>query len=197
MINIMIHSTLINDREAGASNEENKKHYSYHTLVKKLKKEIGEKNSPSLKYLRQLLPLPKLMTEVIVTEPFGIVNEKGNKVKGLNCDKKPGMQVSEKQKISPWDILEGHKTPAPLSWAWFGAVKHERKPQKYEEGFQELKYASIGMEKPKSYYLEPPPLPPEDLEPANNQMKNHNMNDQMMRMNPMMGPGKKFLRLGP
>lgn len=193
MVNIMIHSTLINDREAGNSerNEENKKHYSYHTLVKKLKKEIGEKNTPSLKYLRQLLPLPKIMTEVIVTEPFGIVNEKGTKVKGLNCDKKPGMQVSEKQKISPWDIMEGHKTPAPLSWAWFGAVKHERKPMKYEEGFQELKYASLGMEKPKSYFLDPPPLPPEDLEPASNQYKDMNkMNaEQMMMANQMMPRG--------
>ena len=95
-------------------NEENRKHYNYHALVKKLKKEIGDKTSPSLKYLRQMLPLPKLMTEVIVTEPFGYeTNEKGNKVKGLNCDKKPGMQVSEKQKISPWDILEGKKK---LQW---------------------------------------------------------------------------------
>ena len=62
----------------------------------------------------------------------------------ISSDKKPGMQVSEKQKLSPWDILEGHKTPAPLSWTWFGAVKHERKPMRYEEGFHELKYASLG-----------------------------------------------------
>ena len=92
MINILIHSTLITDRETGNSerSEETRKHYNYHALVKKLKKEIGEKTSPSLKYLRQLLPIPKMMTEVIVTEPFGLINEKGNKVKGLNCDKKPG-----------------------------------------------------------------------------------------------------------
>ena len=37
-------------------------------------------------------------------------------------------------------IFSGHKTPAPLSWSWFGAVKHERKPMKYEENFQELKH---------------------------------------------------------
>merc|ERR1719483_291329 len=91
MINIMIHSTLITDRENGNSerNEENRKHYNYHALVKKLKKEVGDKASPSMKYLRQMLPLPKLMTEVIVTEPFGLeTNEKGAKVKGFNCDKK-------------------------------------------------------------------------------------------------------------
>ena len=96
MINILIHSTLITDRESSGNSErseETRKHYNYHALVKKLKKEIGEKTSPSLKYLRQLLPIPKLMTEVIVTEPFGLINEKGTKVKGLNCDKKPGMIV--------------------------------------------------------------------------------------------------------
>ena len=98
------------------------------------------------------------------------------------------MQVAEKQKISPWDVLEGHKTPAPLSWAWFGAVKHERKPMKYEEGFQELKRATIVLEKPKSYYTDPPPLPPEDLEPAFNQNKDgmQNPKDSMGQMG-MMG----------
>ena len=45
-----------------------------------------------------------------------------------------GLQLSEKVKISPWDILEGFKNPAPLSWSWFGAVKHDRKPLRMEEG---------------------------------------------------------------
>ena len=97
MINILIHSTLITDRESSGNSERSEersgKHYNYHVLIKKLKKEIGDKTSPSLKHLRQLLPIPKLMTEVIVTEPFGLINEKGTKVKGLNCDKKPGMTV--------------------------------------------------------------------------------------------------------
>jgi mediator of RNA polymerase II transcription subunit 12 len=84
-----------------------------------------------------------------------------------------------------FNIFSGHKTPAPLSWSWFGAVKHERKPMKYEESFQELKHASI-MEKPKEYFTDPPPLPPEDLEPANvaNQNKNEiNQMNQMMMQN--------------
>ena len=79
----------------------------------------------------------------------------GNKVKGFNSDKKQGLQVSEKQKVSPWDILEGHKNPAPLSWTWFGAVKYERKPSRLEESFLELKYANFStLEKPNSYFLE-------------------------------------------
>ncbi len=44
-----------------------------------------------------------------------------------------GLQVSGKQKVAPWDLLEGHKNPAPLSWSWFGAVRLERRPLKYEE----------------------------------------------------------------
>lgn len=50
------------------------------SLVKKLKKEVGDRNNVSIKYLRQLLPIPKAMKEVIVTEPFGTVSDaKGNK----------------------------------------------------------------------------------------------------------------------
>ena len=79
----------------------------------------------------------------------------GNKVKGFNSDKKQGLQVSEKQKVSPWDILEGHKNPAPLSWTWFGAVKYERKPSRLEESFMELNLANVAtLEKPNSYFLE-------------------------------------------
>ena len=108
------------------------------------------------------------MCEVIVTEPFGTVADaKGNKTRGLHSDKKPGLQVCDKQKISPWDLLEGHKNPAPLSWSWFGAVKSERKSMKYEDFFHELKYANFShLEKPKEYFLEAPPLPQEELEPA-------------------------------
>ena len=61
---------------------------------------------------------------------------------------------------------------------------------KYEESFQELKHASIGMEKPKSYYLDPPPLPPEDLEPATSGSQNKNEINTMNQMNQMMMHGR-------
>ena len=76
-----------------------------------------------------------------------------------------GLQVSGKQKVPNWDLLEGHKNPAPLSWSWFGAVRVERKPLKYEEQHRLLLYHSHNLVKPPEHYLEPPPLPPEDLEP--------------------------------
>lgn len=50
-----------------------------------------------------------------------------------------GLQAAEKQKLSPWDLLDGHRNPAPLSWAWFGATRLERKPLKYEEAHRLLR----------------------------------------------------------
>lgn len=113
-----------------------------------------------------------------------------------------GLQISKKERVSPWEILEGHKNPAPLNLSWFGAVKLERKPLKYEEQHRWviqtvyfyyycmsvrlktskiariavflptgvwchrlLLYHTHSMKKPLSYFFEPPPLPPEDLEP--------------------------------
>ena len=35
--------------------------------------------------------------------------------------------------VSPWDVIEGFKNPPPLSWTYFGAVRIEKKPLKYEE----------------------------------------------------------------
>ncbi|XP_060153506.1 mediator of RNA polymerase II transcription subunit 12-like protein [Globicephala melas] len=75
-----------------------------------------------------------------------------------------GLQVSTKQKVSPWDLFEGQKNPAPLSWAWFGTVRVDRKVIKYEEQHHLLLYHTHPMPKPRSYYLEPLPLPPEEEE---------------------------------
>lgn len=75
------------------------------------------------------------------------------------------MQVHGTQRIPVWDLLEGNKNPAPLSLAWFGAVRIERKPLTYQIAHKLLRYHMHDQRKPASYYLEPPPLPPEDLEP--------------------------------
>lgn len=76
------------------------------------------------------------------------------------------LRLSEKQRVSVWDLLEGHKNPAPLSWAWFGAVKMERKPMAYEEAHRLLKYHTHSMARPTCYFYEPIPLPAEELEPV-------------------------------
>lgn len=72
--------------------------------------------------------------------------------------------MSTKQKVSPWDLFEGHKNPAPLSWTWFGTVRVDRKVIKYEEQQHLLLHHTHPKPKPRSYYLEPLPLPPEGEE---------------------------------
>ena len=73
--------------------------------------------------------------------------------------------MCDSQKVSAWELLEGHKNPAPLSWSWFRAVRMERKPLTYETAQKLIRYHTHSQIRPLSYYLEPPPLPPEDLEP--------------------------------
>lgn len=58
MLTTLVHSTLVSDGQS----ERDEKFYS--NLMKKLKKEIGEKNNASIKVIRQLLPLYKQQTEV-------------------------------------------------------------------------------------------------------------------------------------
>lgn len=86
MLATLIHSTLVSDSQS--EKDENKKHYQ--TLMKKLKKEIGDRNSSSIQFIRQLLPLPKLPIEVIACEPVGCLTDtKGNKIAGFDSiDKK-------------------------------------------------------------------------------------------------------------
>merc|ERR1719219_32785 len=198
MINILIHTTLIREKESGGSERDEDNRRMYQVLVKKLKKEIGDRQSPSIRQLRQLLPLPKCVDSVMVTEQYGLIPDtKGNKVRGFNCDKKQGLQVAEKQKVSPWDILEGHKNPAPLSWSMFRAIKTERKPLKYEEAFQNMKYMKNSLLKPASYYLEDPALPQEDLEPtkdAKEDEKNVKKEELELQMNGKRG--SKGMRRG-
>ncbi|KAG4072103.1 hypothetical protein HA402_015602 [Bradysia odoriphaga] len=150
MLATLIHSTLISDSQS--ERDENKKLYI--NLMKKLKKELGDRNNPSVRFVRQLLPLSKQTCEVIACESAGCLTDtKGNKISGFDSiDKKPGLKLSDKQRVNVWDFLEGHKNPAPLSWAWFGAVKMERRPLHYEETHRLLKYHTHSLVKPSSYY---------------------------------------------
>ncbi|GAB0086625.1 Mediator of RNA polymerase II transcription subunit 12 [Sergentomyia squamirostris] len=163
MLATLIHSTLVSDSQS--ERDDTKK--SYTNLMKKLRKELGDKNNASVKFVRQLLPLSKQSCEVISCDSANsLTDTKGNKISGFDSiDKKPGLRISDKQRVSVWDLLEGHKNPAPLSWAWFGAVKMERKPLAYEDSHRLLKYHTHSLVKSSNYFHEPLPLPPEDLEP--------------------------------
>lgn len=165
MLATLLHATLIMDGQSDRGEESRK----YHPiLIKKLKKELAErKSSPSILCIKQLLPLPKLTSEFVTCEPYGTLTDtKGNKISGFDSnDKKQGHRLHDKQRVSPWEILEGHKTAAPLSWAWFGAVRIERKPLRYQEVQRLQRHHTHAMQKPASYFLEHPVLPPEELEP--------------------------------
>ncbi|XP_066905955.1 mediator of RNA polymerase II transcription subunit 12 isoform X3 [Halyomorpha halys] len=162
MLATLIHSTLVSDSQSDKC-EENKKHYQ--NLMKKLKKEVGEKNSPSIQYVRQLIPPPKKQFEVIACGHMGLLTDmKGNKIAFDSVDKH-GLHVTEKQRMSPWDVLEGQKAPAPLSWSWFGAVRVERRLLPFEETHRLLHCHTHSLMKDSSYYLDPLPLPPEDIDP--------------------------------
>uniref|UniRef100_A0A671R911 Mediator of RNA polymerase II transcription subunit 12-like n=1 Tax=Sinocyclocheilus anshuiensis TaxID=1608454 RepID=A0A671R911_9TELE len=151
MLSVLINGTLAADMSSisQGSMEENKR--AYMNLVKKLRKELGERQSESLEKVRQLLPLPKQTRDVITCEPQGsLIDTKGNKIAGFE---KEGLQVSTKQKISPWDVFEGLKYSAPLSWGWFGTVRVDRKVTKYEEQQRLLLYHTHIKPKQRSYYL--------------------------------------------
>lgn len=81
------------------------------------------------------------------------------------------MEVSNAQRVSTWELLEGHKNPAPLSWAWFKAVRLERKPLTYQNAHKLLRFHTHNQTRPASHYLEPPPLPPEELEPDKKELE--------------------------
>jgi mediator of RNA polymerase II transcription subunit 12 len=52
--------------------------------------ELGDRTSPSIQHVRQLLPLPKVTAEVVVCQPMGCLTDtKGNKIAGFDSiDKK-------------------------------------------------------------------------------------------------------------
>jgi mediator of RNA polymerase II transcription subunit 12 len=101
----------------------------------KLQKELVDKHSEGIDLARHILPFPKRQYEVLAFEPHGsLVDTKGNKISGFDSiSRKQGLQVSLKNKVSGWDLLEANKNSGMLPLAWFGAVRMERKPLKYED----------------------------------------------------------------
>lgn len=153
MLATLIHSTLIPDNHS--ERDENKKLYI--NLIKKLRKELGERRNPSLKLVRQLLPLIKIPVEIITCDPVGTyIDTKGNKVIGFDIsDRTPGLNPTDKQRVNVWEMIESQKNPAPLSWAWFTGVKMQRKTLKYEEEHRLMRFHTHNMTKAKSYYYQP------------------------------------------
>lgn len=83
MLATLIHSTLVSDSQS--ERDENKK--LYNNLIKKLRKELADKNSSTIKLVRQLLPHAKAACtnscEVIACEPVGSLLD--TKVSVMQC----------------------------------------------------------------------------------------------------------------
>lgn len=67
---------------------------TYQNLTKKLKKELGDRYTPSFLHIRQLLPLPRIVTEVVTVDTGCLTDNKGNKISFDSVDKKHGLSVS-------------------------------------------------------------------------------------------------------
>lgn len=164
MMNVLVNSTLATDPGASpGAGDDSRQHQQ---LIKKLKKELGDKRSEGIDRMRQLLPVPRRTVEVLTCEPMGsLIDTKGNKITGFDpIDKKQGLQVASKQKVSPWDMLELPKNQGPFSWAWFGGVKMERKPLQYHEQYRLSLFHSHYRQLPDDHFFNPPPLPPDEEE---------------------------------
>lgn len=134
----------------------------FFALFKKLKREFAGKNPGDImQQCKQLLPLPSLSHSVFTVSPVsdtpgtsGQATDKLPSSGGTSCQ---GLQITGKQRISAWDLMEGSKNPSPLSWAWFGAVRIERKPLRYEQDFRRLLHHTHPRRRPLSYFLNPSP----------------------------------------
>jgi len=159
MLAMLIHSAYASDPLE--QKEEAKKQYQ--NLMKKFRKELAaleEKGFIQMKLINPLMPLVRQMTEVITCEPMGsLVDTKGEKVENFySIDKKKGLKVSELQEVSPWDLIEGHKNPAPLSWPWFGAVRLEQKPLRVDENNRLMSWHTHTIRHSTAYFCQTPAI---------------------------------------
>ena len=74
------------------------------------------------------------------------------------------------QYLSPWDLLEDHKSSAPLSWAWFGAIRMERRPSRYLQQAKRLLHHTHQKIRPMAYYMDYA-IEDDDYEDSDNESK--------------------------
>uniref|UniRef100_A0A915HQD2 Mediator complex subunit Med12 domain-containing protein n=1 Tax=Romanomermis culicivorax TaxID=13658 RepID=A0A915HQD2_ROMCU len=141
MLCILIHSCLLPDLTPGGGErtiDDGKK--SYNNISKKLKKEIGDRYIPALKAVYQLLPIPRQFHEVIACEIYG--SQPSSAIKGcktstptpstmtVDSTSRKGLQATGKERISPWDLIEGYRSDSATSkWSLFQATRVDLQPE--------------------------------------------------------------------
>ncbi|EDO25821.1 predicted protein, partial [Nematostella vectensis] len=143
MVCVLISVVTNTDGLSGPAAEESRK--AAGALFKKLKRELAGKSPMDIIQCKQLLPLPSLSHNVYTVEPSTETSPAQTDMQGL--------QINGKQKISAWELMEGQKNPSPFAWAWFGAVRIERKPLRYEQEFRKLMHHNHARRKPASYFM--------------------------------------------
>lgn len=182
MLAMLIHSAYASDPIE--QKEESKKQYQ--NLMRKFRKEINaleEKGFIQMKLINPLMPLVRQMTEVITCEPMGsLVDTKGEKVENFySIDKKKGLKVSELQEVSPWDLIEGHKNPSPLSWPWFGAIRLEQKPLRADENNRLMSWHTHTVRHSTAYFCQVP-----NTEDGPSSAKRSNAEKKPSQSNPLL-----------
>jgi len=161
MISMLLHHTL-------GGIDCNKRDYT--NIVKKMKKEMGERQSDGLKKLRKLLPFSRndnnfvLCFETVGGSSSG--NHDSIKTQNFSCPSDPsrGLQISSKVKINPWDLIEGIESPAPMCLSWFGAKKIMKEVPYYEKEHVKLMQQEEEEIHDLAYFLQPPNIPEEEPE---------------------------------
>lgn len=112
-------------------------------IERKIRKEIGESDHPQYTNLRQLIPVPKEQFEIIKFKKVSFLKEKKWRNQGL--------EVSGKEKVNPWELIEGalvvdankvidkrkvidlgSKCPPPMFMSWFGASRADKLPEDWQ-----------------------------------------------------------------
>ena len=110
---------LIEPSETRSGSRRDKLH-----IEKKIKKEIGESDHPQIMGLRQLIPIPRDSLDIVKYEKAPVDKDKSWRTGSL----KP----VGKEKVSPWDLIEGLKSTFPISLSWFGASRASRLPPHWQ-----------------------------------------------------------------
>ncbi|KRZ69639.1 Mediator of RNA polymerase II transcription subunit 12-like protein [Trichinella papuae] len=104
----------------------------YNNVIKKLKKEIGDRQMPSLRCVHQLLPIPRQMVDVIVCDEYGLQPQKGSRggFSSSEVTQRKGLQIIGKEKLNPWEIIEGYnRENIGLKWSWFQGIRLDYQPE--------------------------------------------------------------------
>ncbi|KAL1242077.1 Mediator of RNA polymerase II transcription subunit 12-like protein [Trichinella spiralis] len=104
----------------------------YNNVIKKLKKEIGDRQVPSLRCVHQLLPIPRQMVDIIVCDEYGSQPQKGSRggFSSSEVTQRKGLQIIGKEKLNPWEIIEGYnRENIGLKWSWFQGIRLDYQPE--------------------------------------------------------------------